>query len=63
MLQNGTKNGTTFGTLFLRLSGVHRMPNQELNESAAKATGAEIIFSKRKGGIKIVFRKALTRLY
>jgi len=27
------------------------MPNQELNESAAKATGAGNIFSERKGGI------------
>jgi hypothetical protein len=52
LLQKMTKNGTTFGTLFPRISEVHRMPNQELNDSAAKATGAGIIFSKRKGGIE-----------
>lgn len=47
-----TKNWTTFGTLFLQLSGVHIMRNQELNERGAKATAAGIIFSKRKGGIR-----------
>ena len=35
-----------------RLSGVHRMPKRKINESAAKATGAGIIFPKRKGGIR-----------
>ena len=38
-------------TYAYRLSGVHKMPNQELNERDAKGTGAGIIFSKRKGGI------------
>ena len=51
LLQKGTKNGTTFGIPIPRISGVRRTPNQELNESATKATGAGIIFSKRKGGI------------
>ena len=51
VIQKGTKNGTTFGTLFPRLSGVRTSPNQELNESAAKAIGAGIIFSKRNRGI------------
>ena len=50
-LQNGTKNGTTFGTLLLRLKGVRIMPKRKINESAAKATGAGIIFPKRKGGM------------
>ena len=52
LLQKGTKNGTTFGTPRRRISGVHRMPNQELNERGEKATGAGIILSKRKGGIR-----------
>ena len=34
------------------------MPNQELNESAAKATGAGTIFSKRKGGIFVYTPRA-----
>ena len=52
-LQNGTKNGTTFGTLLLRISEVREMPKRKINESAAKATGAAIIFPKRKGGIRL----------
>ena len=49
LLQKGTKNGTTFGTPRCRLSGVRMTPNQELNASGEKATGAGIILSKRKG--------------
>ena len=35
----------------LRLSGVREMRKREINESGEKATGAGIIFGKRKGGI------------
>ena len=52
LLQKGGKNETTFGSPRPCISGVHKMPNQELNERVAKGTGAGIILSKRKGGIK-----------
>ena len=52
VIQKETKNGTTFGTLSLRISEVHIMPERELNESGEKGTVIGIIFSKRKGGIK-----------
>ena len=48
----GDQNGTTFGTLLLRLSGVGGVRFCELNESAAKATVTGIILGKRKGGIR-----------
>ena len=51
VVQKGTKNRTTFGTVSLRLSRVRMTPNQELNESGEKGTVIGIIFSKRKGGI------------
>ena len=51
MLKNGTKNGTTFGTLSSRLSEVQMKQFWELNESGGKFTGAGIILDKRKGGI------------
>ena len=51
VVQKGTKNGTTFGIPKPRISRVHIMPNQELNESGEKGTVIGIIFSKRKGGI------------
>ena len=35
-----------------RLSGVRRMRKREINESGEKATGAGIIFGKRKGVIR-----------
>ena len=35
-----------------RISGVRRMRKREINESGEKATGAGIIFGKRKGGIR-----------
>ena len=50
-LQKGTKNRTTFGTLFPRISGVGGLRFCKLNESAAKATVTGIILGKRKGGI------------
>ena len=50
LLQKGTRNGTTFGTPLLRISGVRETPNRQINESGEKATGAGIILSKRKGG-------------
>ena len=37
----------------LRLSGVREMRKREINESGEKATGAGIIFGKRKGGIRL----------
>ena len=48
----GDQNGTTFGTLFPRISGVGGLRFCELNESAAKATVTGIILGKRKGGIR-----------
>ena len=50
VVQKGTNNGTTFGTLSLRISRVREMPVQELNESGEKGTVTEIILSNRKGG-------------
>ena len=52
LFQKGTKNGTTFGTLLLRISEVRGLRFCELNESAAKATVTGIILGKRKGGIR-----------
>ena len=46
-----------FITLLLRISGVHIILKRKINESAAKATGAGIIFGKRKGGIRALFWK------
>ena len=37
----------------LRISGVREMRKREINESGEKATGAGIIFGKRKGGIDL----------
>ena len=50
--QKGTKNGNTFGSPFPRISGVQITPCQKLNERGEKPTGAGIILSKRKGGIR-----------
>ena len=44
--------GDQNGTPLRRVSEVRRKPNQELNERGAKATGAGVILSKRKGGIR-----------
>ena len=52
LLQKGTKNGTTFGIPFPRISGVRETPRQKINERGEKPTGAGIILSKRKGGIR-----------
>ena len=48
----GDQNGTTFGTLLLRISEVGELRFCELNESAAKATVTGIVLGRRKGGIK-----------
>ena len=51
-LQKGTKNRTTFWTPLHRISGVRITPRQKINERGEKPTGAGIILSKRKGGIR-----------
>ena len=48
-LQKGTKNGTTFGTTSLRVSGVRGLRFQEFYERCAKSIGIGIILSEKKG--------------
>ena len=55
VVQKGTKNVITFGTLRPRLSRVHIMPERELNESGEKGIVTGIILSTRKGGILKAF--------
>ena len=47
-----TKMYPIFGTPFPRISGVQIMPRQKFRERGEKPTGAGIILSKRKGGIR-----------
>ena len=51
LVSKGDKNGTTFGTLFPRLSGVGELRFCELNRRGGIAMATGIIFDKRKGGI------------
>jgi len=61
VVQKGTKNGTTFGTLSLRISRLRKVSEQELNESGEKGTVTGIILSERKGGIYIYIYMGLSK--
>ena len=50
--QKEPENDPIFGTPFPRISGVQITPRQILNERGEKPTGAGIILSERKGGIR-----------
>ena len=50
--QKKNKKKSLFGTPFPRISGIQIMPRQKGNERGEKAFLTEIIFYKRKGGIR-----------
>ena len=55
LLQKGTKNGTTFGTLWRRISEVQKMRFWELNESGEIAIAIGIVL---EGPLKAMSERA-----